>query len=181
MTIALTELLEASSLQVAPQLLGMTFGTVIEGRITSVRLTEVEAYGGADDPASHAFRGRTDRNAPMFGPPGVLYVYRSYGIHWCANIVTGPESEPQAVLLRGGTPLEGRSIMEARRGRPAPLTDGPGRLTQALGIGASDNDVPLGAGRVFLEPGEAPWRTEATPRIGITKATSRRWRFAIVD
>ncbi len=181
MTTAPTELLGASSVQVAPQLLGMTFGTLIEGRTTSVRLTEVEAYGGADDPASHAFRGRTARNAPMFGAAGTLYVYRSYGIHWCANIVTGPELEPQAVLLRGGLPLEGRTIMEERRARPTPLAVGPGRLTQALGIDESDNGLLLGTGRVFLEWGEPPQRVETTPRIGISKAVSRPWRFRVVD
>ncbi len=181
MTPELIELLKGSSLEVAPKLLGMTFGTIVDGQATSVSLTEVEAYGGTDDPASHAFRGPTPRNAPMFGQAGTLYVYRSYGIHWCANIVTGPEGQPQAVLLRGGLPIEGRSIMEKRRGRPEPLAYGPGNLTQALAIDESDNAQPVGSGRVFLKPGKAPHRIEAATRIGLTKATERPWRFRVEE
>ncbi len=162
--------------EIAPQLLGWTFGTRIGGDETSVTLTEVEAYA-PDDPAAHSFNGRTPRNATMFGPPGHLYVYLSYGIHWCANVVVGKEGDASAVLLRGGEPLTGRATMIERRGREQNLTDGPGKLCQALGIDGSFDGGPLSGPRVWLEPGEAPSHYEATPRIGISKATERLWRF----
>ena len=97
------ELLAGSVFDVARRLLGCRIRSVVDGATTEVALTEVEAYAGADDPASHAFRGQTARNGSMFGPAGTLYVYRSYGLHWCMNIVVGPPDLPHAVLLRGGT------------------------------------------------------------------------------
>ncbi len=144
-------------------------------------LTEVEAYDGAGDPASHAYRGRTKRNGVMFGPPGHLYVYRSYGIHWCMNVVTAPVGTAGAVLLRGGIPVEGREVMERRRGRGDHLTDGPGKLAQALGVAGEHNGVDLfGSGPVQLVEG-SPVAGEivATPRIGISRATDREWRFVL--
>jgi DNA-3-methyladenine glycosylase len=145
---------------------------------TEVTLTEVEAYGGRGDPASHAHRGETARNRSMFGPPGTLYVYRSYGVHWCVNITTGLKGEGQAVLLRSGVPTEGRSLMIERRRRADHLADGPGKLAQALGItGEDDGTNVLGDSRVRLLPGTAPGRIVATPRVGISKATGRPWRF----
>lgn len=113
----------------------------------------------------------------MFGPAGRLYVYLSYGMHWCANVVVGPEGDASAVLLRGGTPVRGRSVMERRRGRSDHLTDGPGKLCQALGIDGSFDGESLDGPRVWLEPGEPPAGWEATPRVGISKATEKLWRF----
>ena len=100
-------LLDGDVFTVAQRLLGARVRTSLRGAVTEVMLTEVEAYAGADDPASHAYRGRTPRNAAMFGPPGLLYVYRSYGLHWCMNVVVGEEGLPHAVLLRGGEVTQG--------------------------------------------------------------------------
>ncbi|HDH03573.1 MAG TPA: DNA-3-methyladenine glycosylase [Actinobacteria bacterium] len=164
---------------VARRVLGWRLVSTVGGVTVEVMLTEVEAYGGDQDPASHAFRGRTKRNGSMFGPPGTLYVYRSHGIHWCANLVTGTVGDPQAVLLRGAEIESGRSQVEARRGRQSYLTDGPGKLAQALGI-SGDLDAHLMTNPpLILCAGELPddYEVEATPRIGISKAVDRRWRF----
>ncbi|MCB2223916.1 MAG: DNA-3-methyladenine glycosylase [Actinobacteria bacterium] len=164
----------------ARALLGCRFTTGIGGERTAVVLTEVEAYGGADDPASHAHRGRTARNAAMFGPPGRLYVYRSYGIHWCMNVVTGPEGAPAAVLLRAGSPAEGVEVMERRRGRRDHLTDGPGKLAQALGVGGEWDGASLFEAPLSLEPPVSPPRSvDAGPRVGITREVDRPWRFVL--
>jgi DNA-3-methyladenine glycosylase len=180
-TAQLVDLLTRPVEEVAPGLLGWHLCCNTGGVVTSIMLTEVEAYGGPDDPASHAAGGPTGRNASMFGPAGTLYVYRSYGIHWCANVATGPEGEGQAVLLRGAIPLEGVSIMEQRRGRVDQLVDGPGKLCQALGITGDDDGSSLFTGPVRLLPPEEPVSgvVAATPRIGITKATDRLWRFTL--
>ena len=164
---------------VARSLLGAKVRTRIDGALTEVILTEVEAYGGADDPASHAYRGRTERNASMFAEAGTLYVYRSYGIHWCANVVSGPAGRGEAVLLRGGLPNQGRAVMEARRGRSGSLTDGPGKLCQALGLdGTHDGLTPsAGSGVELLPAVDPPTEVIATPRIGISRETERLWRF----
>ena len=164
----------------ARRLLGCRLATGFGGR-TAVVIEEVEAYGGADDPASHAYRGRTARNASMFGSAGTLYVYRSYGIHWCANIVTGPAGRGEAVLIRGGRVVEGRETAERRRARPDHLADGPGKLTQALGITGNHDGGSVFTGPVRLEPGPCPdpASVHATPRIGITKEADRLWRFVI--
>lgn len=114
----------------------------------------------------------------MFGAPGLLYVYRSYGLHWCANVTTGPAGTGAAVLIRGGTPVEGRELMARRRGRSDHLTDGPGKLCQALGIDGSDDGLDLlGDGPIRLEPPLEVPAYVATTRIGITKATHLLWRF----
>lgn len=174
---SLEEFLSAPSWEVAPQLVGWRFETRFDEVTTAVVLTEVEAYDQTD-PASHSYRGMTFRTAAMFGPAGRLYVYRSYGLHWCVNIVTGPPDYGAAVLLRAGTPVEGREAMAHRRGRTSNLTDGPGKLTQALGITSSQDQLDLMQdGVVRLKPtGESP-TVIATPRIGITKAVERPWRF----
>jgi DNA-3-methyladenine glycosylase len=162
----------------APALLGCRLGTSLDGEVTEVIITEVEAYGGADDPASHAFGGPTPRNGSMFGPPGTLYVYRAYGIHWCLNVVTGPEGHPAAVLVRAGTPVTGIRVMERRRGRTDHLADGPGKLAQALGVTGDHDGSSVFDGPVRLAAGDPPsGEVVATPRIGIGQAVDRPWRF----
>ena len=162
----------------ARRLLGCLLSTDFGG-LTAVVIDEVEAYGGADDPASHAYRGPTARNSSMFGPAGTLYVYRSYGVHWCANVVTGPEGSGEAVLIRGGRVVEGMELVLARRGRRDHLTDGPGKLTQALGVTGDHDGTSVRTGPVRLEAGSAPDPSSlrSTPRIGITRETDRLWRF----
>ncbi len=173
----LAGILEGDVVEVARRLIGATLQTRIDGYQTAIVVTEVEAYGGPEDAASHAVRGRTQANAAMFGEAGTLYVYRSYGVHWCANVVVGPRDEPAAVLLRGGEPSLGIPIMERRRKRTNNLTDGPGKLCQALGITGEHDGVFLG-GQIELIPGTPLGPVVATPRIGITKATDLPWRFA---
>jgi DNA-3-methyladenine glycosylase len=158
---------------VAPELLNKVF--VVDG--CSGRITEVEAYT-SDDPASHCYRGRTPRNAVMFGPPGHLYVYFTYGMHHCVNIVTGSDGDGQAVLLRAIEPIDGLDTMRARRG-PVParaLTDGPGKLTEALGLDLADN------GRiadVFDDGVPPPEEPRIGPRIGIKQAVDWPRRFRL--
>ena len=156
--------------------------STVGGETTAVTITETEAYAGSDDPASHAFRGPTPRNETMFGRAGLLYVYRSYGIHWCMNVVVGAEGLAHAVLLRGGEVTEGRDVVERRRGRPRPLTDGPGKLCQGLGVSGEMDGIDLRVGPVTLHPGPGIGErgVEQTPRIGISKATGRRWRYVVV-
>lgn len=162
--------------KVAPRILGAMLVSHVGGERTSVRIVEVEAYRH-DDAASHSYSGPTRRNATMFGPPGHLYVYRSHGIHWCANVVTGRSGVGQGVLLRAGDPIEGLEVMEARRGRPAHLSDGPGKLAQALGITGDHDGTDLTAGLVRLTLAPRPLAFAATPRIGISKAVDVPWRF----
>jgi DNA-3-methyladenine glycosylase len=151
-------------------------------RVT-VRLTEVEAYSGlGDDPASHAHRGPTNRNAVMFGPPGHLYVYQIYGMHFCANIVCSPAGEASAVLLRAAAVIDGVEL--ARQRRPAARTDadlaaGPAKLMQVLGLdkGANGTSVIDGTGPATLSPGDLPDHIAAGPRVGVTSAFDVPWRF----
>jgi DNA-3-methyladenine glycosylase len=168
---------------VAPSLLGCwVVSDRPEGRV-AVRLTEVEAYSGAgEDPASHAHRGPTPRAEIMFGPPGRLYVYFSYGVHWCANVVVGPEGRGSAVLMRAGEVVVGEELARSRR--PAArvtrdLARGPARLTQALGIGPDDRGADLldPDSSVRLHHGQAPPSVAAGPRVGISLATDLPWRF----
>lgn len=167
---------------VARSLLG---AIVVAGDVT-VRLTEVEAYGGADDPASHAFCGQTARNRAMFGPPGHLYVYLIYGMHHCANVVCGEAGDPAAVLLRAATVCEGESLVRARRGSASArrLADGPGRLCQALGIDwrhdGADLLDPRSAVRLEAGPIGAGESIVASARVGISKEVARPWRFELV-
>lgn len=168
-------------LTAARQLLGWRLRTEFDRVPTEVVITEVEAYAGLDDPASHAYRGRTKRNGSLFAGPGTLYVYVSYGIHWCMNVVIGDQETPNAVLLRGGEPVAGLETMVERRGRADHVADGPGKLTQALGVTGSDDGTDLGGQRVHLIPTERSLnrRIVATPRIGITKAADWPWRFVL--
>ena len=149
--------------------------------LCEVVLTEVEAYGGPDDSASHGFKGPTARNASMFGVAGTLYVYRSYGVHWCMNVVTGPPGRAEAVLLRGGVPTLGEEAMRRRRRREDHLTDGPGKLAQALGVSGECDGTSVLTGPVrLLEEGGMEGRVLETRRVGITRSADRLWRFLLV-
>lgn len=158
---------------------------MLHGRGASVRLTEVEAYLGERDPGSHAYRGRTRRNAVMFGPPGHLYVYFTYGMHTCANIVCGADGEPTAVLLRAGAIVEGVDAARSRRltsRSDADLARGPARLCVALGITLADDGARLGQEfRLDLPPHPAP-EVATGPRTGVSGAGGSEdypWRFWI--
>lgn len=179
MTAELRNLLSGPPEGAAPRLLGSLLVSEVGGRLVRIRVTEVEAYKGADDPASHAYRGRTDRNGSMFQVPGTLYVYRSYGIHNCANTAAGPEGVGWGILIRGGDVVEGQGIVRQRRGRADDLANGPGKLTQSLGIDLSHNGIDLLSpdSVVRLEPGDTPQMVLSTPRVGISKAKERPWRF----
>jgi len=165
-------------LEVARDLLG---AVVVAGGV-SLRLTEVEAYAGGRDPASHAFRGRTARNDVMFGPPGHAYVYFTYGMHYCMNLVCGPDGEASAVLLRAGEVVSG--LATARRRRPGSsdrdLARGPARLTRALGVDRQQNgvDVTRRASPVAVHLGETVADAEVRwgPRVGIREAADVPWR-----
>lgn len=182
MTGSLQGLLAGGVLDAARGLLGRRLRSEIGGEACEVVITEVEAYGGADDPASHAYRGETPRTTVMFGPPGRIYVYRSYGIHWCMNVVTGPAGEASAVLLRGGIPVFGETVMAQRRGRPDHLTDGPGKLCQALGVTGEHDGESLFEGPVRLLAGDPiAGVVTATARVGVGKAVDRPWRFVLTQ
>ncbi len=148
-----------------------------EGR-TAGRIVEVEAYLGPRDPASHAFR-RTARSEVMWGPPGTAYVYFSYGSHVCVNVVTEREGRAGAVLLRALEPVEGIDLMRDRRGvhDERLLASGPGRLTQAMGITLGHNRSDLIVGPLYLAHGRRPAAVVRTPRVGISAAVDRPWRF----
>ncbi|SDD33966.1 DNA-3-methyladenine glycosylase [Glycomyces harbinensis] len=164
------------SVAVAPELLGCT----VTANGVTVRVTEVEAYR-EDDPASHSFRGRTDRTAVMFGPAGFLYVYFTYGMHYCANLVCGATGAGAAVLLRAGEVVDGVEAARGRRGERVAdrdLARGPARLAQAMGWDRSDDGADMvGAVRAGVE---AP-AVLAGPRTGITKAADTAWRFWIAN
>jgi DNA-3-methyladenine glycosylase len=162
--------------EAAPALLGWTF--LVDG-VGGV-IVETEAYT-EDDPAAHSFRGRTTRNGTMFGPAGRLYVYRSYGIHWCANVVCGAEGQGAAVLLRALRPTDALDVMRSRRGLDDPrlLCSGPGRLAQALGISGAHDGAPLDAPPFRLLPPPAPVAFDTTTRIGITKAADLPRRYVV--
>ncbi len=168
----LADALDGPVLEVAPRLLN----AVLTHRDVSVRITEVEAYDGPNDPGSHAFRGRTRRNEVMFGPPGFLYVYFTYGMHHCANIAVGPEGSPSAVLLRAGQVVDGVETARARRGShlDRDLARGPARLCQALALDLSHNGLDL-AGHLTL--GTPPAEVATGPRVGLRLAAERPWRF----
>jgi DNA-3-methyladenine glycosylase len=174
--------LGAHAVDVAPRLLGVL---LVHGPCVG-RIVEVEAYGGGDDDASHARNGRTARNASMFGPPGTLYVYFTYGMHHCANVVTGACGDGQAVLIRAVEPVAGLPEMRSRRGpaarRDAGLADGPGKVCQAFDLHRRHDGLDLCAPAARGAPmlctdGTPPLSWTATPRIGIRRATERPWRF----
>ena len=170
----LLDVLSGPALDAAPRLLGATF---THGGVT-VRLTEVEAYDGPNDPGSHAHRGITERNAVMFGPPGHLYVYFTYGMHHCCNVACGPEGEASAVLLRAGEVVDGLEVARARRpgSSDRDLARGPGRMCRAMAIDRDDNGLDL---RTSLRLGPEMQDVSTGPRVGLRLAGDRPWRFWI--
>ncbi len=182
--IADRETLHGSALRLAPRLLGARVVSEVGGAQVVVRLSEVEAYEGADDPASHAFRGRSNRTAVMFGPPGHLYCYFTYGMHWCANVVCGADGIAAAVLLRAGEVVEGADVAGSRRPAcrtPRDLARGPARLATCLGLDAATNGVdlcsPTSPVRLESVARRRPRGVVHGPRVGISTATDRPWRF----
>jgi DNA-3-methyladenine glycosylase len=155
-------------------------GCVVRHGDTAGRIVETEAYHHSE-PACHAYAGLTNRTATLFGPPGIAYVYRSYGIHALLNAVCEPEDVGAAVLIRALEPLEGIEVMRARRGltQLEALCSGPGKLTQALGVELDHNGTDLLGGPIELEPRDAQPRLVAGPRIGITRAVDLPWRFCL--
>ncbi|MET3805442.1 DNA-3-methyladenine glycosylase [Nakamurella sp. UYEF19] len=176
--------LRGDAVLLAPTLLGRVIvSDSPQGRVV-LRITEVEAYRGDDDPASHAFRGLTRRNAVMFDEPGHLYTYFVYGMHWCANIVTGPVGLPSAVLLRAGEVLSGVELAASRRAggtRLEHLGRGPAGLASVLGLGAEQNglDLCLTSSRVTLRTGEPvpDALLSSGPRVGVNVGAQLPWRF----
>ena len=189
------EFFSGPSLQIASRLLGCVLEHQTPAGLVAVLLTDVEAYEGSADPASHSYRGRTARNGVMFGPPGHAYVYFTYGMHFCVNLVCLPAGTSSAVLLRAGRIVEGTSLAAARRlaGRPAArvpdrdLARGPARLCQALGIDRAQDgaDVCDPASPLRVRPGPpgppppGPPRPRVSrgPRVGVSSAADRPWRF----
>jgi DNA-3-methyladenine glycosylase len=166
--------------EVAPELIGATL--LVDG--VGGMIVEVEAYHHTD-PAAHSYIGRTDRNAVMFGPPGVAYVYRSYGIHWCVNFVCEAEGSASAVLIRALEPVAGIAAMRRRRGRDLASPDdralcsGPGKLCQALGVTIKHNGLPLDRPPFELRARMVALDIAIGPRIGITKAVDAPWRYGL--
>ncbi len=176
---SLADVLSGPVLEVAPGLLG----AVIRHGDVAVRLSEVEAYAGPDDPGSHAYRGPTPRNSVMFGPPGHLYCYFTYGMHVCANVTVGPADEASAVLLRAGEVVAG--LTDARSRRPGvsdrDLARGPANLCRALALQLTDNGADLSKGPITLELGASTPSYRTGPRVGLRLAPDRPWRFWIED
>lgn len=164
--------------EVAPQLIGSTL--LVDG--VGGRIVEVEAYDKTD-PASHSFRGRTARNGTMFGPPGHVYVYRSYGVHWCMNLVCEGDGVASAVLIRAIEPAVGLEVMAERRGLAEPrlLCSGPGRLCEALGVTGAHDGLPLDEPPFALIASEEDAEVVSGQRIGISRATDRPWRYGLAN
>jgi DNA-3-methyladenine glycosylase len=171
-----TDFFARSVHNVAPDLIGVTL--LVDG--VGGPIVEVEAYDH-EDPAAHGYGGRTERNASMFGPPGHAYVYRSYGVHWCLNFVCEQEGSASAVLIRALEPRHGLDVMRARRGLDDPrlLCAGPGRLCQALGVTREHDGLPLDRPPFQLVPREEGPAIVVGPRVGITRAADRPWRFGL--
>jgi len=176
----ITLLLEQGAVAAASDLIGWRlYVREADGTLTGGTIIETEAYT-QEDAASHSSRGRTPRTDIMFGPAGHIYVYFTYGMHWCMNIVTGHEGYGEAVLIRALRPDSGLDYMRARRGNQpdSQLTSGPAKLCQALAVSGYDKGAALNHGRFALLPPDQPRpKVQATKRIGITKDTHRLWRF----
>ena len=183
-TSALRDVFDRPVLQVAPTLLGQIIEHETPEGLVAIRLTEVEAYDGPNDPGSHAYRGRTNRNAVMFGPPGFVYVYFTYGMHWCMNLVCGPDGHPSAVLLRAGEVVDGVELARSRRPAARTFRDlarGPARLVQALDVGKECNglDACDPASPLRFRPARPVPRSRIRrgPRVGLANGAERPWRF----
>lgn len=177
------ELLEAPAWEVAPRLLGCELVRELDGQLLRGRIVEAEAYDQTDA-ASHSYRGRTPRTDVMFGPAGHLYVYFTYGMHYCCNVVTGGEGHGSAVLIRALEPLEGEAVMEARRGRGGhQLTNGPAKLCQALDIDKTWNghDLRQPPLSLIIRDRLPPEDIVISRRVGISQAKDVPWRFHIKD
>lgn len=177
----MSQLLSQPAVKVAPQLLGWHLVHQTPAGTISGRIVETEAYMGSDDPASHGFRGPTKRNAVMFGPAGHAYIYFTYGMHYCFNVVTGRAGEASAVLIRALEPLAGIELMEQNRGSSdrRNLTSGPAKLVQAFGITKSLYGHDLSQPPLLLLPGDPDGEIAVSPRIGIKNGTEHLWRFFI--
>ena len=178
------ESLTGPVLEVAPRLLGAVLRHETADGAVAVRLTEVEAYDGPGDPGSHAYKGMTPRNEVMFGPPGRLYVYFTYGMHFCCNIVVGDEGSASAVLLRAGEVVEGLDVARARRPgvTDRDLARGPARLCRTLAIERASNGADLTRPPLTVTPPERPLSPYVTgPRVGLRLAAERPWRFWLPD
>lgn len=171
--------------ELAPDLLGKVLVHDRPRDRRAARIVEVEAYCGAIDPAAHTFRGETARNRTMFGAAGLLYVYSSYGLHWCANVVAGDERVGVAVLLRALAPSDGLDAMYADRGEAArrdrDLCSGPGKLTQAMGIRGDHDGIDLtdDACLRIVDDGDRPGDVVQTTRVGISRAVDEPWRWYV--
>jgi len=166
--------------EVSKKLLGSVLVRVVRGRRISGRIVEIEAYRGAEDPASHAFRGMTRRNRVMFGEPGHAYVYFTMGMHWCLNVTTEEPGKAGAALIRALEPLEGIDFMMRLRGqrRIEDLTSGPAKLTQALKIDGKMNGEDLAEShRLFIERGQIVEAIGVSSRVGISRGAEHMWRF----
>lgn len=173
---------DRSTLRVARELLGKHLVVQKDGHLLSGKIVETEAYVGFKDPASHACRGMTPRNEVMFGNPGYAYVYITYGIHHCLNLVTEREGYPAAVLIRALEPVDGLELMKKRRGRRKlrDLTSGPAKLCQALGVDRELNGANLCSDTIFVvDQGEAAGKIGCSGRIGIKEGKNKKWRFFI--
>ncbi len=172
------------TLTVAKRLLGQLIIRKYRGASLVGKIVEVEAYRGSIDPASHAYRGKTMRNEVMFREGGHLYVYFTYGMHFCANVVTQKEGLAEAVLIRGVEPVKGLDLMRKLRGKGIDdfnLTNGPAKFCQAFGIGRKDNGTVLLGNEIFLAAGEKIPRSKVgvSTRIGIRNATEKQWRYFV--
>jgi DNA-3-methyladenine glycosylase len=170
--------------QVAPRLLGCILERDIDGQAVRVKIVETEAYDQTDE-ASHSYRGRTVKNEVMFGPAGHLYVYFTYGMHYCCNIVVGENGYGAAVLIRAVEPITGEATLAKRRvvKRPVELTNGPAKLTQALAIDRELNghDLTKSPLKLYWQPSLAASQVSSARRVGISRGQSKLWRFYITD
>lgn len=177
------DLLRAPAFEVAPLLLGSVLSVTSPEGTVSIRITEIEAYHGSADPGSHAFRGKTNRNAVMFGEPGHLYTYFTYGMHTCANVVCGTEGQASGLLLRAGQVIDGLDIARARRTTSradADLARGPARFTVALGIALTDGGSDLADSRIRLDLVSDEFEYAVGPRTGLSGPGGTEefpWRF----
>jgi DNA-3-methyladenine glycosylase len=176
------EELSVGALHAAPLLLGYKLSHHSPEGVTSGYIVEVEAYT-QDDPASHTYKGETIRNGAMFKRSGTIYIYFTYGMHYCMNIVASVPDRGEALLIRALEPVEGIELMKLRRGidDERQLTNGPAKLVQAMGVTKELNNTLILDGPLRLEPGFTPEHIERSPRIGIKRATELPWRFTVAD